>query len=157
MKLSEFMAVNNNKAFTLIELIISMMIIAIIAGVSIPGIVAYQNKQLEDQFVNQLINQMRSLENISLTKDINTKLSYDQNNGIVSFCEVEQTNCKTLLVPSPVLTLQTFTIPTLYFDKYANTLDSNKNQLAQESVIETNLYKIHINNYGGIYKETKNQ
>ena len=147
----------NNKAFTLIELIISMMIIAIIAGVSIPGIISYQNKQLEDQFVNQFINQLRTLQNISLTKDINTKISYDSNTTVINFCEIEQTNCKSLLVPSPVLTLQTFTVPTLYFDKYANTLDSSKNQLTQESVIETNLYKIHINGYGGIYKETKTQ
>ena len=147
----------SNKAFTLIELIISMMIIAIIAGVSIPGIISYQNKQLEDQFVNQFINQLRSLQNVSLTKDINTKLSYNPNTAAINLCEIEQTNCKSLQVPSPVLTFQTFTLPTLYFDKYANTLDSSKNQLTQESVIETNLYKIHINVYGGIYKETKTQ
>jgi len=145
-----------NLGFTLVELVISIMIIAIISAVAVPGILSYQSKQLEDQFVNQFINQLRTLENISLTKDIYTKF-YIQNRTIY-FCENESTNCKELAVPSNIDTPTPLTIDTYYFDKYANVLHADKLLLQpNEVVFETNLYKIKLNRYGGISKENKPQ
>lgn len=143
-----------NLGFTLVELVISIMIIAIISAVAVPGILNYQSKQLEDQFVNQFINQLRTLENISLTKDIYTKF-YSQNR-IIYFCENENINCKELLIPSNINTPTPLSVDTYYFDKYANLLHSDKILLQPNEVIfETNLYLIKVNRYGGITKENK--
>ena len=145
-----------HKGFTLVELVISIMIIAIISAVAVPGILNYQAKQLEDQFVNQFINQLRTLENISMTKDINTKF-YIQNKTIY-FCEVENNNCKQLEVPSNVGVPTPLTIDTYYFDRYSNVLHADKVPLQPNEVsFETNLYIIKVNKYGGITKENKTQ
>jgi prepilin-type N-terminal cleavage/methylation domain-containing protein len=141
-----------NKGFTLVELVISIMIVAIVTTIAVPGVISYQNKQLEDQFVNQIINQLRSLENISLTKDINTKVFFDS--GAINFCEVESTNCKELAVPSSLTDTVSLTNGSFYFDRYANLLDSDKSSLTVDSYsITTKSYKIIINKYGDISKE----
>ncbi len=141
-----------NKGFTLVELVISIMIIAIITTIAVPGVISYQNKQLEDQFVNQIINQLRSLENISLTKDISTKISFAS--GAINFCEVESTNCKVLAVPSSLTDTVSLTNGSFYFDRYANLLDSGKSAVTVDTYsITTKSYKIIINKYGDISKE----
>ena len=143
-----------NKGFTLVELVISIMIIAIVTTIAVPGVINYQNKQLEDQFVNQIINQLRSLENISLTKDINTKVSFVS--GVIKFCEVESTNCKELAVPSSLTDTVSLTNGSFYFDRYSDLLDSDKSALTDDSYsITTKSYKIIINKYGAISKEFK--
>ena len=142
-----------NKGFTLVELVISIMIIAIVTTIAVPGVISYQNKQLEDQFVNQIINQLRSLVNISLTKDISTNVSFVS--GVIKFCEVESTdNCKELAVPSSLTDTVSLTNGSFYFDRYANLLDSSKSAVTVDAYsITTKSYKIIINKYGDISKE----
>jgi prepilin-type N-terminal cleavage/methylation domain-containing protein len=141
-----------NKGFTLVELVISIMIIAIIATVSVPGILSYQEKQTEDQFMNQFINQLRSLENISLTKDIYTRAFIA--NSVINFCEVEYTNCKQLTIPASLVDTFAFSNGDFYFDKYGNLLDSSKLPL-DSYIINSKSYKITVNKYGNIIKENR--
>lgn len=145
---------NSNQGFTLIELVISILIISIIATVTIPGIVAYQNKQAEDTFVNQYINQLRSLQNISLTKDRLTKTVYDSTSKVINFCESEDCSIvKSLKIPNIIDTANANFL-TFYFDKYGNVLDNTKTSITEALNIQTNLYQIVLNPYGGISKET---
>lgn len=143
-----------NKGFTLIELVISIMIIAIITTVAVPGILSYQDRQTEDQFVNQVVNQLRSLESVSLTKDINTRVFITDQN--INFCEVESTNCKVLTVPPSLDDTVFLTNGSFYFDRYANLLNSSKSPVTADTYsITTKTYKININKYGNISKEIK--
>ncbi len=143
-----------NKGFTLIELVISIMIIAIITTVAVPGILSYQDRQTEDQFANQVVNQLRILENISLTKDINTKVSFESE--AIKFCEIESTNCKVLAVPSSLTDKVSLTNSSFYFDRYANLLNSSKSPVTEDTYsITTKTYKININKYGNVSKEIK--
>lgn len=142
----------SNKGFTLVELVISIMIIAIITTVAVPGILSYQDRQTEDQFVNQVVNQLRSLESVSLTKDINTRV-FTRNQDI-NFCELESTNCKVLTVPSSLTDTVILTNGSFYFDRYANLLNSSKSAVTVDTYsITTKTYKIIINKYGNISKE----
>ena len=121
----------SNKGFTLVELVISIMIIAIITTVAVPGILSYQDRQTEDQFVNQVVNQLRSLESVSLTKDINTRV-FTRNQDI-NFCELESTNCKVLTVPSSLTDTVILTNGSFYFDRYANLLNSSKSAVTVDT------------------------
>lgn len=152
----------NNKGFTLIELIISILIVSIIASISIPGIISYQNKQIEDNFVNQYVNQLRNLQNVSLTKDRITKVYYDTA-GFVNFCENEaDTVCKTLKVPSLITQNQvsTTTFLNFYFDKYGNLLSFPNKEMYTSDTPEDDLkvnfpsYQVILNAFGGIIKNT---
>lgn len=140
----------SNKGFTLVELVISIMIIAIITTVAVPGILSYQDRQTEDQFVNQVVNQLRSLESVSLTKDINTRV-FTRNQDI-NFCEVESLNCKTVVIPSSLVDSFVTSGVNFYFDRYGNLLNSSKNPI-DSYTINSKTYKIIINKYGNISKE----
>jgi prepilin-type N-terminal cleavage/methylation domain-containing protein len=138
----------NNAGFTLIELLITISIIVIIAAVSVPGIISYQNKQNEDRLVLSFINLYRNYQQLALSKDSTMKIQISSTNSDITFCDGSK--CEVLKITDNLFNQDlTFNI-----DKYGNILNQTLSPISSDLVLSSLSYKITINKYGGIIKTT---
>jgi prepilin-type N-terminal cleavage/methylation domain-containing protein len=145
-----------NQGFTLIELIIAITILIVISAIAIPGVVDYQAYQNEEQFVNQTISSLKSLQLKALVSDNFTNFSLASSG--ISLCEgISSTNCENLVSTVTIFPANTNTLNSnFYFDKFANTRKNTTALIDQNEIeLETKYFKIVITKFGGIYKEKK--
>ena len=135
-----------NQGFTLIELVISITIILVIGAVAVPGVVNYQAYQNEEQFINQVVNNLRIYQNISLTKDKSTYFSYASSS--ISFCE--DTECMTLTSSNPIFQGNSNLNKNFRFNEFGDIfLNTNKIDLVS---IESPNFILNLSRFGGISK-----
>ena len=139
-----------NQGFTLIELIIAITIILVISTIAVPGVIEYQAFQNEEQFVNQVINRLRSYQNISLTKDKLTYFSLSSNS--ISFCE--DSNCTSISSTNTYFAGNSDLNQSFRFNEFGDILKS-QNKISSPVIIETPKFKITLSRFGGITKNAK--
>ena len=140
--------IKNNKGFTLIELLVTMSIIIVIAAISVPGLLSYQEKQNEDRLINAFISQFRNYQQLALSKDSDMKIEVT-NSTKISFCD--STKCETLSSSSTLFNQNL----TFYINKYGDILNSSQTSITNDLILESSNYKLTINKYGGISKQNK--
>jgi prepilin-type N-terminal cleavage/methylation domain-containing protein len=134
--------------FTLLELIIVFSIILVISAFAIPGVLNYQEFQNEEQYVNQVINQLRNHQSLAVKKDEITKIETQKN--LVKLCEGEI--CQNFEYSKDVFVTES---QTFYFGRFGEVLKNITQEIDNNLVLETNSFRITINKYGGIFKEAK--
>lgn len=152
--------VNNNQGFTFLEVVISMTIILIIGGITAPGIISYQNSQIEERFVNSFINQLKSAQVDAMTRDIDIRVVYNSSSSLISFCDGPGfTVCENVSVPASVKNSTNFSYsPTTFFvSRYGNTTSAAEVPTAVPNRISVNVKtqnrSIDITDVGGIRRQ----
>ena len=83
-----------NSGFTFIELIIVITIMIILTAMTVPGILAYQNRQTEGEVLKTFMSEFKSAQNQAMTTDTPYYVSLDAA-GLINFCIKDTTlNCK---------------------------------------------------------------
>jgi len=85
---------NKNSGFTFIELIIVISIIITLTALTVPGILAYQQRQAEGEVLKTFMSEFKSAQNQAMTTDTAYYVSLDTA-GLINFCIKDTTlNCK---------------------------------------------------------------
>lgn len=140
-----------NSGFTLVELVIVISVILAISLFAIPGIIGYQERQNEEQYVNQVINKLREFQTISITKDITTSVKFTSNNTV--FCD--NTGCQNISFPKNIYVNLSTGENMAYFNSFGDLVNGSGNLVQNDIVISTTNFNIRLNTYGGISKEDK--
>jgi type II secretory pathway pseudopilin PulG len=83
-----------NSGFTFIELIIVISIIITLTALTVPGILAYQQRQAEGEILKTFMSEFKSAQNQAMTTDTPYYVSLDTT-GLINFCVKDTTlNCK---------------------------------------------------------------
>ena len=83
-----------NSGFTFIELIIVISIIITLTALTVPGILAYQQRQAEGEVLKTFMSEFKSAQNQAMTTDTPYYVSLDTA-GLINFCIKDTTlNCK---------------------------------------------------------------
>ena len=151
---------NSNNGFTLIEVVVSMTIILIIGGITAPGIINYQNNQLEERFVNSFINRFKSAQVDAMARDIDVRVVYNPNTSLISFCDGPGfTVCENVSVPASVKNNANFSYnpATFFVSRYGNITSAAEVPPAVPNRISVNIKTqnrtIDITDVGGISKQ----
>lgn len=144
----------SNKGFTLIELIIVISIILTISAFAIPGVINYQARQTEEEYINQIINNLRNLQNLSLTRDMYTNFIFSPSD--TKFCEgLESEKCQELSFSTTIFSQSSNINNKFYFNEFGDLLSSQTDLITDELVFESSNFKIVLNKYGAIQKVRK--
>jgi len=147
-----------NHGFTLVELIISITILIVISAFAVPGVLNYQKFQNEEQFLNQVINELRTYQLSSIATDNFSNFRITENTFRICKGTVF-TDCKELSSVDSLFSssLNAGVLNTVYYiDRFGNT-NKNTTQLIDNNEVkfESGNFRIKITKFGGVYKEKK--